>query len=103
MVCYIVPTTAAIVHFFMRKKIPSMKSNKYHVWLNQLFLGGAVFGIVDHLWNGELFLFGKNILWDLALGVTITLTIIIAWGIIVLFDKLSSKNIVRLVSSVKNK
>lgn len=89
--CYIIPATAAIAHFFMRKKIPSFRT-KYYLWLNQLLLGGAIFGIVDHWWNGELFLLGENLLLDLALGVTITLIILVVWGYIVLFDKLANKH-----------
>jgi hypothetical protein len=91
MVCYIVPTVAAIAHFFMRKKFVSM-NNKHHAWLNLLFLGGAVFGFVDHLWNGELF-YGGNLVMDLALGVVITLAILLVWKIIVVFDKASVKNV----------
>ena len=53
--CYIVPVVAAIIHYFFRKKIPSWKNNTHHDWLNLLFIGGAIFGVIDHLWNGELF------------------------------------------------
>jgi len=91
MVCYIIPTVAAISHYFMRKKIPSMKHNAQHSWLNLLLVGGAIFGVVDHLWNGELFMFGGNLVMDLALGVAITLAIFVAWKLIVVFDKLSKK------------
>lgn len=89
MVCYTVPAIAAIMHFFTRRKIQKLKTSKYQLWLNQLFLGGAIFGIVDHLWNGELFLFRG--LSDVLLGITITLTIFLVWGIIVLVDKYSVK------------
>ena len=91
MVCYTIPTAAAIIHFFMKKKFE--KNNKYYIWLNHLFIGGMVFGIVDHWWNKELFLIGKNLVSDLALGVTITIVILIIWGIMVVYDKLSLKNI----------
>ena len=92
MACYIVPTVAAIAHFFMRKKIPKIQ-NKHNLWLNQLFLGGAIFGIVDHAWNKELFLFTLK---DLYLGITITAIIFIAWKIIVLRDKLSLNSPVKI-------
>ena len=46
-----------------------------------MLAGGGVFGVVDHLWNGELFLVGANRLWDLALGVAITLAIVAAWAV----------------------
>ncbi len=87
MVCYAIPSIAAIAHYFMRKRIPSMKNSKHHLWLNQLLLGGAIFGVVDHLWNGELLLIGDNLASDIALGITITLAIIGAWKLIVLRDK----------------
>ncbi|MFC1690639.1 hypothetical protein ACFL0W_00535 [Nanoarchaeota archaeon] len=90
--CYIVPTVAAIVHYFMREKIPSMKNSSHHVWLNLLFVGGSIFGIVDHLWNGELFMLGEKLFLDITLGVTITLVIIIAWKIITVYDKLQTPN-----------
>ena len=77
--CYIIPAASAIIHYFMRKKNPSMNT-KHHLWLNQLLLGGAIFGVVDHLWNGELFLFSIS---DLALGALITVVIFASWNIIV--------------------
>ena len=95
--CYLVPATAALIHFFMRKRIPSFRG-KYNIWLNQLLLGGAVFGVVDHWWNKELFLFGENFLLDIALGLTITLAIFIVWGFLVLFDKLAHKHTITVRS-----
>ena len=62
MVCYAVPTLAAIAHIIMRKNISSWKENPHHLWLGFLLAGGAIFGLVDHWWNGELFLIGENIL-----------------------------------------
>jgi len=50
-------------------------------WLNLLLYGGALFGLVDHLWHGELFLLGKAPLMDLLLGATITAVIFGGWGI----------------------
>ena len=87
MACYIVPAVAAIAHFFMRKN--PKYNNKHNLWLNQLFLGGAIFGLVDHAWNRELFLFSMK---DLYLGITITAVIFIAWKIITIRDKISLKN-----------
>lgn len=89
--CYAIPAVAAIMHFFMRKKIPSINT-KYHRWLNQLMLGGAIFGIVDHWWNGELFMLSGNIIMDLMLGLTITVVIYAVWVGLVIFDKIASKN-----------
>ena len=82
--CYTIPAAAAIIHFFVRKSKPSLKNNKYHLWLNQLFLGGAIFGVVDHWWNGELLAFSAR---DMLLGVVITLVTIAIWGYITLTAK----------------
>ena len=87
--CYVVPAVAALVLFGMRKNIPSMKHDTKLHWLNLMFVGGSIFGAVDHLWNGELFMLGEKPLMDLALGVTITLVILFAWKMLVIYDNLS--------------
>ena len=87
MVCYAVTTGAALIHGILRYKIPSWKTSVHQMWLSLLLVGGALFGVVDHLWNGELFLFGGNLVVDLLLGVTITLVIFITWAILVVLDK----------------
>ena len=78
MVCYTIPLAAAIISSivwgFKRKGAAGW-------WLNLLLYGGALFGVVDHLWNGELFLIGGEPLMDLLLGVTITGVIFAGWGI----------------------
>jgi len=83
MVCYIVPTVAAISHYFARKKVKSWKHSQRQKALNLLLAGGAIFGIVDHLWNGELFLIGPNPAKDILLGFLITLTITAIWAAMV--------------------
>ncbi|MBR9690725.1 hypothetical protein GOV08_03495 [Candidatus Woesearchaeota archaeon] len=85
--CYAVPAVAAIIHFFFRKNSPRLRNDKRQEWLNQLLLGGAIFGVVDHAWNGELLMVGKKPLVDLALGIIITAVIFLAWGIMVVYDK----------------
>ena len=87
MVCYTVPLVAAISHFIMRRNIGTWKESLSHRWLGLLLAGGAIFGIVDHWWNGELFLIGENIVYDLMLGVAITVAIVIVWAVITLLDK----------------
>ncbi|MDI6707515.1 MAG: hypothetical protein QMD21_02045 [Candidatus Thermoplasmatota archaeon] len=87
MVCYTVPTGAAIVHYVLRKSISGWKKSNYLYWLNILLLGGAIFGIVDHLWNGELFLISEEPMMDILLGVTITISIFVVWALIVAIDK----------------
>lgn len=46
-----------------------------------MLYGGALFGVVDHLWNGELLLVGSNPLLDIGLGGTITASILGGWGL----------------------
>ena len=87
MVCYVVPAIAAIVHYGLRKSNTSWKKSTSHLWLSLLLAGGAIFGMVDHLWNGELFLFGENLLFDLLLGITITIALVVAWFIIIALNK----------------
>ena len=85
MVCYIVPTIATIIQFIRGRN----KKDKRNNWLNLMFLGGAVFGIIDHLWNGELFLISANWIMDLALGFAITGGIIGSWGVVISAPKIT--------------
>jgi len=87
MVCYVVPAIVAIVHHGLRKSKTSWKKSTNHLWLSLLLAGGAIFGIVDHIWNGELFLFGENLFLDLLLGVTITVAIVVSWFVIITLNK----------------
>lgn len=87
MVCYIIPTAAAVIEYIRNRKIKEKTSHKN--WLNLMFLGGALFGIIDHLWNGELFLISTNWVSDLTLGFTITAGIIGSWGLIVSMPKIT--------------
>ena len=91
MVCYTVPMIAAIGHIIMRRNITSWKESTYHLWLSLLLGGGAIFGLVDHWWNGELFYIEDNIVTDLSLGVAITVTILVIWAIMFTLDKTKSK------------
>ena len=78
MVCYIIPLVAAIITSTIWG---SQRRGPAGWWLNLLLYGGALFGVVDHLWNGELFLMGEAPLMDVLLGVTITAVIFAGWGI----------------------
>jgi hypothetical protein len=80
MVCYVVPLAALMIGIFWRKL--SRKKGVYSLWLNRMLLGGALFGLIDHYWNGELFLISANLVTDLALGFTITGGIVATWGFI---------------------
>lgn len=81
--CYLGPTTAAIVTTFIWKSKRTVSS----FWLMLMFYGGALFGLVDHLWNGELFLISSNWMKDAILGVIITVVIFLAWKIILFLAK----------------
>lgn len=83
--CFYIPTAGAIVTSAIWKKNKSVKV----WWLNLLFWGGALFGVIDHWWNGELFLVSENLGSDLLLGVAITITILVVWGIMVVVSKKS--------------
>ena len=77
MVCYVVPLIAGIISTIRWGK----KGAPAGWWLNLMLYGGALFGLVDHLWNGELFLLGQAPVLDLLLGVTITAAVFGGWGI----------------------
>ena len=79
MTCYAVPlTTAVLVHAFGEKVgLKGERRRRLEQWMG----GGAIFGVVDHWWNGELFLVGPFWQWDLALGVAITIAITGVWAV----------------------
>lgn len=81
--CYSIPVAGAVITSFICRKTKDAKL----WWLNLMFLGGALFGVIDHLWNNELFLISQNWLKDLLLGVVITVGILLAWGIILIAAK----------------
>lgn len=91
MVCYVVPVAAALAHYGLRKSSKKLNGSTHQSWLTLLLAGGGSFGMIDHLWNGELFLIGPNILSDLALGTAITAGIFCLWEVIVLRDKMTQK------------
>lgn len=96
--CYLVPTVAAIATTFAWKKKGTLKL----WWLVLMFYGGSLFGIIDHLWNRELFLISENWLKDLSLGLVITTVLILAWtAILVLAKKNSSLVIYPKLTEVK--
>lgn len=77
MVCYIISLAAFLfVHFARKSNNKSFDSN-----LELLLAGGAVFGVVDHAWNGQLFLISGNLFWDLALGFVIVASIFLLWSL----------------------
>ena len=86
MVCYIVPLVATMVGAVTRKSLHKSDSNGF--LLNIMLLGGALFGVIDHAWSGQLFMFGANWLMDMALGGTITMGIFATWGVIAFKERL---------------
>ena len=76
--CYTIPLAAAITTSFIWRKKRTLKL----WWLILMFYGGSLFGIIDHLWNRELFLISENWLKDLCLGGVITAGLILMWRII---------------------
>ena len=81
MTCYAIPLIGALLCHVWRTH--GHERQEKYFWLNLMLGGGAIFGVVDHLWNGELFLVGPNIAMDLALGAAITLTIVAAWALVI--------------------
>jgi len=88
--CYTVPLLAAGVHYLMRRQ--NKWNDKYNKVLSMLFVGAAVFGVVDHAWNRELFVFSLH---DVILGVVITLSIVLVAGGFMLVDKMRTEQEVR--------
>jgi hypothetical protein len=81
--CYVGPVAGALISSLFWKKTKSVKV----WWLMLLYLGGGLFGVIDHLWNKELFLVSGDSVKDLLLGIMITLSIFIAWVIAILLSK----------------
>jgi len=73
--CYTVPIAASVVTtaIWLKKRDASVG------YLNLMLYGAGIFGFVDHLWNGELFLISDNIGKDLLLGAVITASVFGAW------------------------
>ena len=90
MVCYSVPASAAILLYASRKGA-HRESQSLHL-LNLLLGAGAIMLIIDHYWNGELFLIGPNLVSDLMLGVMMTLGVVLFWGLLVFTGKISTQN-----------
>ena len=84
--CYTIPLAAAIVTTILWGQRKGART----WWLNLMLYGGALFGIVDHIWHGELFLISESLAKDLSLGGVITATVFACWGIILALSRVSS-------------
>jgi hypothetical protein len=82
MACYIIPLMATLVHYGMRRKVPALAARAHQGSLTMMLGGASVFGVLDHAWNGELFLVSQNLGWDLALGAVITATVTGLWALV---------------------
>jgi hypothetical protein len=90
--CYGVPVAAVLilngVKKFKKINLPNFDR------LNLLLLGGSIMLIVDHWWNGELFLIGKNITKDLFLGVLMTGAVLGVWLVMNFLEKQKNKKMI---------
>ena len=81
--CYVVPLVAGAVFTVVWRK-----NKTIHMWwLVLMFYGAGLFGFIDHLWNGELFVISENWIKDIALGFVISLAILAAWKIILVLSE----------------
>ena len=83
--CYIPPLAAAIVTTILWRQ----KRGPRTWWLNLMLYGGALFGVVDHLWHGELFVISPKPAEDILLGFIITATVFACWGVILALSRVS--------------
>ena len=88
--CYSVPLAAALILFIARKIRHSKDRNL--LILNMIFAGGAVMLVIDHWLNGELFLVGENISFDLAIGAFMTLGAAAFWVLVIVLEKAFAAN-----------
>jgi|GEM_PF-561444 len=90
MVCYAVPlAAAATLSVCRRSSASSWLRSAQGFWLNIMMLGGAVFGLVDHLFAGELFVLTSAWMTDMLIGGAITAGIAGCWGVLVLSRRFS--------------
>jgi hypothetical protein len=59
--------------------------------LSLLLWGGTIALVVDHFMNGELFLLSSNFLWDIFVGIGMTVAIIAIWGAYVIIKRALKK------------
>ncbi len=98
MACFLVPMGTAIVTTTVRKKVPE----KYHInWLNSMLWGGVVMLAVEHISHGEFVLYPPFLTAGLPevlpemlkVGVPMTLSIFLIWGIMVTVAARMSKRV----------
>jgi predicted acyltransferase len=83
--CWTIPTASAFIVGILKKVRWKKEPESTHLFL--LLLGAGLFGVIDHIWNGEIFLIGENIFKDIALGIVITIATFVVWGLLVFFAR----------------
>ncbi len=83
--CYAGPLAGAVITHTIWSRTRSVKV----WWLTLMFYGGALFGVVDHWWNGELFLVSDKIGRDFLLGVVISGLILFVWSVMLKLVKVN--------------
>ena len=81
--CYVFPLAAAAISHSVWSKTKSVKI----WWLTLMFYGGALFGVIDHWWNKELFLFSENSARDFLIGFSISAVILLVWAVMLKVSK----------------
>ena len=98
MACFLVPAGTAVVTTVIGKKVPE----KYHInWLNSMLWGGVVMLAVEHIAHGEIVLyppfltagFTEVLPEMLRVGVPMTLSIFLIWGVMVAVAARMSKRV----------
>lgn len=98
MACFLVPTAAVIVTTAIGKKVPE----KYHLnWLNSMLWGGVATLAIEHISHGEFVPYppfltaGLPEVWPemMRVGVPMTLSIFLIWGIMVAVAARMSKKV----------
>jgi len=98
MACFVVPMGAAIVTTAIGKKVPE----KYHFnWLNAMLWGGVTMLAVEHVTHREIVLYPPFLTAGLPevlpemmrVGIPMTLSIFVIWGIMVTIASLMSKRV----------
>jgi len=98
MACFVVPAGVAIVTTVVGKKVPK----KYHFnWLNSMLWGGVAMLAVEHVSHGEVVFYPPFLTAGLPgalpemlkVGVPMTLSIFLIWGIMVAVAARMSKRI----------
>lgn len=98
MACFLVPAGAAIVTTAIGKKVPE---RCHFNWLNSMLWGGVAMLAVEHIAHGEIVLYPPFLTAGLPevlpevlrVGVPMTLSVFLVWGIMVVVAAKMSKKV----------